>query len=522
MSIFVDRSTKLICQGITGSAGSFHAGQMLAYGTKLVGGVTPGKGGAAFTSPAAPGKSVPVFDTMAAAVKATGANASVIFVPPPFAADSILEAADSGVGLIVAITEGIPVLDMVRVKRSLSGRAAEVRLLGPNCPGVITPGHCKIGIMPGQIHLAGRVGVVSRSGTLTYEAVYQLTRGGHAASRPASGSAATRWPGRTSSTASSCFEADPGTDAIVLIGEIGGGAEERAADFIRREMKQAGGGVHRRPHRAPSGKRMGHAGAIISGGKGTASDKVEALRRAGAKVVDSPGRHGGWHEAARGLMPAPPRSCVCGPKQSPGLPHARAAGGSKLPAKPLPHDPRSSRQGEPRRRVPQNGSPRFAKDNRTRTDLPKREPPMAAQRTLSLIKPDGLHKAALGKIIARFEERGLKPVAMRLMRLTPTQAEGFYAVHRERPFFRSLVQSMTVGPILAMYPRGRERRGPQPRDHGGHRSRQGRAGDVLPALSAPPTSKRTPFMAAIRPRMQRWRSPISSTNSSCRATTGKK
>ncbi len=284
MSIFVDKHTKVICQGITGAAGSFHSGQMLAYGTRLVGGVVPGKGGETFTSSAAAGKSAPVFNTVGEAVARTGANASVVFVPPPFAADSILEAVDAGIELIVAITEGIPVLDMVRVKRALAG--TNTRLLGPNCPGVITPGECKIGIMPGHIHLKGRVGVVSRSGTLTYEAVGQLTHLGIGQSTCV-GIGGDPVNGTDFIDCLSRFEADPGTDAVIMIGEIGGGAEERAADFIHREMKKpvvsfiAG-------RTAPPGRRMGHAGAIISGGQGTAEGKVEALRHAGAKVVDSP------------------------------------------------------------------------------------------------------------------------------------------------------------------------------------------------------------------------------------------
>ncbi len=288
MSIFVDKSTKVICQGITGSAGSFHAGQMLAYGTKLVGGMTPGKGGTKFTSEAAPGQSVPIFDTMSQAVAATRANASVIFVPPPFAADAILEAADAGIALIVAITEGIPVLDMVRVKRALAGSA--VRLIGPNCPGVITPGECKIGIMPGHIHRPGRIGVVSRSGTLTYEAVWQLTGVGLGQSTCV-GIGGDPVNGTDFIDCLQRFEADRGTEAVVMIGEIGGGAEERAAEFIRREMKKPVVGFIA-GRTAPPGRRMGHAGAIISGGEGTAEGKVEALRRAGVKVVDSPAEMG--------------------------------------------------------------------------------------------------------------------------------------------------------------------------------------------------------------------------------------
>ncbi|MHB8420373.1 MAG: succinate--CoA ligase subunit alpha [Myxococcales bacterium] len=284
MSIFVDKRTRVLCQGITGAAGSFHSGQMLAYGTQLVAGVTPGKGGSVFESAAAPGKKAPIYDTVAQAVQATQADASVIFVPPPFAADAILEAADAGVRLIVAITEGIPVLDMVRVKRALAGRP--VRLIGPNCPGVITPGACKIGIMPGHIHRPGRLGVVSRSGTLTYEAVHQLTLAGLGQSSCV-GIGGDPVNGTDFIDCLERFERDPGTDGVVMIGEIGGSAEERAATYIKGEMtKPVVGFIAGRT--APPGKRMGHAGAIISGGKGTAADKVEALRAAGVHVVESP------------------------------------------------------------------------------------------------------------------------------------------------------------------------------------------------------------------------------------------
>jgi succinyl-CoA synthetase alpha subunit len=284
MSILVNKKTKVICQGITGSAGSFHSGQMLAYGTQFVGGVTPGKGGTQFESPAAAGKKVPIFDTVSQAVAATGADASVIFVPPPFAADAILEAADAGIRLIVAITEGIPVLDMVRVKRALAGSGS--RLIGPNCPGIITPGECKIGIMPGHIHLKGRIGVVSRSGTLTYEAVHQLTLVGIGQSTCV-GIGGDPVNGTDFIDCLERFQADPDTDGVVMIGEIGGSAEEKAAAYIKAKMtKPVVGFIAGRT--APPGKRMGHAGAIISGGKGTAADKVAALRAAGVHVVESP------------------------------------------------------------------------------------------------------------------------------------------------------------------------------------------------------------------------------------------
>jgi succinyl-CoA synthetase alpha subunit len=330
VSILVDRSTRVVVQGITGSAGSFHSEQMLAYGTQVVAGVTPGRGGTRFQG------QVPIFNTVEQAVRETGANATAIFVPPPFAADSILEAGDAGIPLVVAITEGIPVLDMVRGKRYLEDQPA-VRLLGPNCPGVITPGQCKIGIMPGHIHRPGRIGVVSRSGTLTYEAVLQLTQIG-LGQTTAVGIGGDPVHGFDFIEVLRLFEADPATEGVIMIGEIGGTEEARGAEWVKANMtKPVVGFIAGRT--APPGKRMGHAGAVISGGGDTAEAKMAIMRDAGIVVCDSPSTLGkamkdllsGWKPKGReeSRPVARPAAAPARKPAKPAKPAAKGAAGKK-------------------------------------------------------------------------------------------------------------------------------------------------------------------------------------------------
>jgi succinyl-CoA synthetase alpha subunit len=421
MSILVDKNTRLVVQGITGGEGTFHTKQMIEYGTKVVAGVTPGKGGQVH-------EGVPVFNTVEEAVRKAGANTSCIFVPAAFAADAVYEALEAGVKVIVCITEGIPAKDMTAVYHHL--KLISARLIGPNCPGVISPGKAKVGIMPGFIHRPGKIGVVSRSGTLTYEAVWQLTQRSLGQST-CIGIGGDPVVGTQFVDALKLFNTDEGTEAVVLIGEIGGTAEEEAAKYIKAEFKKPVIGFIA-GRTAPPGRRMGHAGAIISGGHGTAVEKIEAMKAAGIRVVESPALIG--ETVRKVLYPSARHTFITQVSRE----LHKLASKRKHP-RPKVHTPRKKVKSKRKRQRVDVGRTASAETRKMAT---------VSNRTLAILKPDCIRKKVAGKVISRIEEAGFRIVAMRMVHLTTQTAGEFYAVHRGKDFYEDLLKFMSAGPCV--------------------------------------------------------------------------